>query len=279
MRQEPSGQAGVAGAQGGARAGAAAFERARRDRMLFVRRDAGDASARDALVERFLPLARSIARRYERAGEPLEDLMQVASIGLLKAIDRFDPEHGNAFTSFAVPTITGELKRHFRDRTWIVRPPRALQERTLALETALRTLTQQLDRSPTVSELAAAMGTDDEHVLEALQAREGRVGVSLSPPSGDEPDPWAHERALGRCDDGFDIAESRVLLDGLMRGLEPRSRAVLRLRFEHDLTQSEIGEILGVSQMQISRVIRNAIERLREMLDEPRAQEPVLVAS
>ena len=249
-------------------------DRAQGDRLLFARLQAGDLRARDALVARFLPLAASIARRYERSSEPLEDLVQVASIALLKAIDRFDPAKGNAFSSFALPTITGELKRHFRDRSWMVRPPRHLQEQTLRVEAALSTLTQQLDRSPTVSELAEALGSDEEHVLEALQARGGRRAVSLSALPGDQDDqPPALERVLGCCDAGFAAAESRVMLDGLMRELSPRSREVLRLRFEEDLTQAEIGEILGVSQMQISRLIRQALQHMRERADAP-AGEP-----
>ena len=148
---------------------------------------AGDRGARDALVERFLPLARSLARRYERSGEPIEDLVQVASLALLKAIDRYDPAQGTAFSSFAVPTIVGELKRHFRDRSWMVRPPRALQELTLRVEHAISQLSADLDRAPTVSELAAALGSDEEQVLEALQARAGRSALSLQAPrSGDE---------------------------------------------------------------------------------------------
>ncbi len=223
-------------------------------------------------MQRFLPLARSVARRYGRAGEPMDDLVQVASLALVKAVDRFDASQGTAFTSFAVPTITGELKRYFRDRTWMVRPPRDLQERTLRVDAALQTLTHDLDRSPTVSELAAALGTDEEAVLEALQARSARNAMSLSAPSGDDDDePRAFERALGRRDDGFETAESRVMLEALMRELPPRSREVLRLRFEDDLTQAEIGEAVGVSQMQVSRLIRQAVQRLRDVADEPTA--------
>jgi RNA polymerase sigma-B factor len=226
--------------------------------------------ARDALVQRYLPLAYSIARRYERSNESMDDLVQVASLALLKAVDRFDAAQGNAFSSFAVPTITGELKRHFRDRSWIVRPPRHLQEHTLRVEAALSTLTQKLDRSPTVSELSTAMGIDEEDVLEALQARGGRRALSLSALTSDDDDqPAALDRVLGCWDDGFATAEKRVLLDDLMRALSPRSREVLRLRFEKDLTQAEIGEILGVSQMQISRLIRQALQCLRELAEAP----------
>jgi RNA polymerase sigma-B factor len=233
------------------------------DATLFARRDTGDAHARDELVERFLPLARSLARRYERSGEPMEDLVQVASLALVKAIDRFDPVQGTAFTSFAVPTIVGELKRHFRDRGWSVRPPRPVQELSLRVARATGELTQDLDRSPTVPELAAALDSDEEQILEALQALRGRDAVSLQAPAGDDAGPLEVQDTLGELDDQFAHAEARVLIDSLGAGLHPRSREVLRLRFEQDLTQREIGERLGVSQMHISRLIREALTHMR----------------
>ena len=241
--------------------------RARGDRALFKRLDAGDPHARDALVERFMPLARSLARRYESSGEPLEDLVQVASLALVKAIDRFDSSRGHAFTSFAVPTIVGELKRHFRDRTWAVRPPRELQELIMRLDRASTRLAQELDRAPTISELAEASGTTEEHILEALQARSGRGTLSLHATHSPEPDAATLEDSLGADDDGFEQAESRALLDGLCVGLPPRSRQVLRMRFEEDLTQAEIGERLGVSQMQVSRIIRQTISQLHAVAE------------
>jgi RNA polymerase sigma-B factor len=241
------------------------------DRLLFERRDAGDRAARDELIERFLPLARSVARRYERPGEPLEDLVQVASLALVKAVDRFDTSRGHAFTSFAVPTIVGELKRHFRDRTWTVRPPRAVQELTLRVESAAVRLSQQLDRAPTVSELAAAIGVTDEAVMEAIHARGGRRGLSLQATAGaGQDDPPALQDTLGASDDGFARAEDRAVLDGLLGCLRPRERMVLRLRFEQDLTQAEIGALLDVSQMQISRIIRHALEQLRHVAEQQR---------
>jgi len=241
--------------------------RSRDDRALFARLAGGDPRVRALLVERFLPLARSLARRYESSGEPLEDLVQVASLALVKAIDRFDPSRGHAFTSFAVPTIVGELKRHFRDRTWAVRPPRELQELILRVDRVAVRLSQELDRSPTVAELAAAAGTGEEHILEALQARTGRGTLSLHAPSSQELDAATLEDSIGGDDDGFDRAEARALLDGLCAGLSARSRDVLRMRFEEDLTQSEIGERLGVSQMQISRIIRQSIVRVHRVAE------------
>jgi RNA polymerase sigma-B factor len=238
------------------------------DRMLFARRAAGDPRARDELIERFMPLARSLARRYELASEPLDDLVQVASMGLVKAVDRYEPGRGCAFSSYAVPTIVGELKRHFRDRTWTVRPPRALQELTLRVEAARLRLSQELERAPTVSELAVATGSTDEHVLDALQASTARGALSLQSPTGGREEDAELQDTLGASDDGYAHAETRALLDALLTGLTPRARIVLRLRFEQDLTQAEIGALLGVSQMQISRIIRQALGRLRHIADQ-----------
>jgi len=241
---------------------------ARMDRMLFARHAAGDRHARDELIERWLPLARSVARRYERTGEPFDDLVQIASFALVKAIDRYDPALGNAFSSYAVPTIAGELKRHFRDRGWAVRPPRGLQELTLRVEGAATRLSAQLDRAPTVRELAAATDSTDEEVLEALQARSGRDALSLQAPQGGDDQQTALQDTLGAGDGGYAQAEMRVFLDELMTGLPRRTREILRLRFDEDLTQAEIGELFGVSQMQISRIVREAIGRLREIADQ-----------
>jgi RNA polymerase sigma-B factor len=237
------------------------------DRRLFARRDAGDARARDELIERFLPLARALAHRYERRGEPLEDLVQVASLALVKAIDGYDHARGIAFSSYAVPTIVGELKRYFRDRTWAVRPPRDLQELTLRVDRATADLSAQLDRAPTVGELAAAIDATDEDVLGALQARGAHRGLSLQAPTRGQENETLLQDTLGVSDDGYARAEARVLLDGLLAALPPRSREVLRLRFEQDLTQAEIGALIGVSQMQISRIIRHAIDHLRHIAE------------
>lgn len=242
--------------------------RARMDRMLFGRRDAGHPHAREELIDRFLPLARSLARRYEHSSEPLEDLVQVASLALVKAIDRYDAARGCAFSSYAVPTIAGELKRHMRDHTWAVRPPRALQELTLRVDRSAERLSQQLDRAPTVTELAAAVDSTAEHVLEALQARGGRRAVSLQAPAGGEDEQSGLQDVLGVDDDGYARAEAHVFVDGLLVGVSPRAREVLRLRFDQDLTQAEIGAQLGVSQMQISRILRQAIDQLRHIADQ-----------
>jgi len=180
---------------------------ARMDRILFSRCEAGDRRARDELIERWLPLARSVARRYERSGEPLEDLVQVASLAPVKAIDRYGPALGIAFTSYAVPSIVGELKRHFRDRGWLVRPPRGLQELTLRIERASTDLSAQLDRAPTVAELGAAIDISDEQILEALQARTGRDALSLQASIGVLGEQTALEHVLGCAEDGYARAE------------------------------------------------------------------------
>lgn len=239
-------------------------ERHRRDRELFVRlKEHGDQHAREELVERFMGLARQVAMRYRRQSEPLEDVMQVASLGLLKAIDRFDPERNIAFSSFAVPTMLGEVKRHFRDKSWIVRPPRDLQELTLRVEQATTTLSSELGRSPSVPELSEELGVGDEEILEALEAGRARSATSLSAPRGDEEDGSTLADLIGDDEDGFLRAEQRATLAALFTELSPRDRTVLTLRFREDMTQAEIGEIVGVSQMQVSRIIRGSIEKLR----------------
>ncbi|MEA2188338.1 MAG: polymerase sigma-B factor [Solirubrobacteraceae bacterium] len=240
---------------------------ARRDRLLFADRDGGDRRARDELIKRFLPLARSLARRFEHSGEPLDDLVQVASLALVKAIDRYDPARGYAFSSYAVPTILGELKRHLRNHGWAVRPPRDLQELSLRVDQAASRLSQQLDRAPTPPELAAATDSSDAHVLEALLARRARGAVSLHAPAGGADDDCVLQDTLGISDDGYARAETRVLLDGLMTDVSPRAREVLRLRFCMDLTQAEIGALVGVGEMQISRIVRKTIAQLSQLAD------------
>ncbi|MDX6692215.1 MAG: polymerase sigma-B factor [Solirubrobacteraceae bacterium] len=239
-------------------------QRSREDRRLFrAWLDHGDERARAALIERFLPLARSLANRYHRSGEPLDDLVQVASVALVKAIDRYDPARGCAFTSFAVPTICGELKRHFRDHTWTVRPPREIQELALRVDAARHRLWQKLDRSPTTSELARAMGVDDEQILEAMQASNGRGSLSLQGSSGDRVDAGRLEDTMGIEDLGLARAEMRADVDGLLATIAPRARQMVRLRFAADMSQAEIGALFGVSQMQVSRILRVALTRLR----------------
>jgi RNA polymerase sigma-B factor len=241
-------------------------DRLRADRRLFRRFiDERDPVDRDAIVERFMPLARQIAARYQRSGEPFDDVYQVACFGLVKAVDRFDPERGVAFSSYAVPTITGEIKRHFRDRGWALRVPRDLQELALRVERVVTELTRQLGRQPSVDEIALTIGIEPEDVLEAIQAASAYSTTSLDAPrpGGDDAPGATLGDTLPAVEDGYHRAEQRAVLDGLMASLTPREREILHLRFDHDLTQAAIGEAIGVSQMQVSRVLRQAIATLR----------------
>jgi RNA polymerase sigma-B factor len=238
------------------------------DAELFARcRERGDARAREELVARYLPLAHRLARRYQRTQEPLEDLVQVASLGLLKAIDRFDTER-EVFSSYAVPTILGELKRHFRDRTWSVHVPRGLQELALRVDRAVTELSLGRRRAPTVGEIAAAVGASEEQVLDALEAAGAYRAGSLDAPRSSEEGGESVADALGSEEGGFERAEERATLEPLLARVSPRARLVLTLRFGAGLTQAEIGERIGVSQMQVSRLIRQALARLRVGVEE-----------
>ena len=224
----------------------------------------GDADARAELIERFLPLARQLARRYQRANEPLEDLMQVAAIGLVKAVDRFDPDRGTAFSSFAVPTILGELKRYFRDSAWAVHVPRGMQERVIQMNQEVARLSLTAGRSPTVSDLAAALSIPSDQVLETMEAATAYDAVSLDgsrSPVEDGGDSYAD--SLGGDDERYELVEYGAAIAPTLRALPQRDRIVLHLRFVEDLTQLEIAEHIGVSQMHVSRLIRRALERLR----------------
>ena len=239
--------------------------RAEQDRALFARylnkRDPVD---REMLVERFLPLARQLARRYQRPDEPFDDLFQVACLGLINAIDRFSLEREVAFSSYAVPTILGEIKRYFRDRTWSVRVPRDLQDLALKVDRAVSALDLALQRRPTIDEICAKVGADAEDVLEALEASSAYRATSLQTPWGADDDSGdTLGDVIGIEERGFAQAEDRATVEHVMRVITPREREVLRLRFAEDLTQAEIGERIGLSQMQVSRIIRQALGRLR----------------
>jgi RNA polymerase sigma-B factor len=235
------------------------------DRALFARYlDQRDPVDRAMLVERFLPLARQLARRYQRPEEPFDDLFQVACLGLVNAIDRFDLERDVAFSSYAVPTILGEIKRYFRDRTWSVRVPRDLQDLALKVERAVSELDLELHRRPTIEEIGAKVGADAEDILEALEASGSYRATSLQTPWGADDDSGdTLGDAIGIEERGFALAEDRATIDHVMRVITPREREVLRLRFAEDLTQAEVGERVGLSQMQVSRIIRQALGRLR----------------
>jgi RNA polymerase sigma-B factor len=234
---------------------------------LFVRwQQHGEQRAREELVQRFLPLARKLARRYSGAHEPLDDLMQVASLGLVKAIDRFDVSRGTAFSSFAVPTILGELKRYFRDLGWSVHVPRGAQELALKVEEARQRLTTKTGRPPSVPDVAQYLELSVESVLEALETASAHHTASLDSPRDDgEEESGTLADAFGETDDRFELVDAKVTIAAATRHLGPRERRVLLLRFVEDLTQSQIATLIGVSQMQVSRILRRALEQLREL--------------
>jgi RNA polymerase sigma-B factor len=220
----------------------------------------GDPAARNELVDRFMPFARKLAVRYIHSREPLDDLVQVASIGLLHAIDRFDPEHGKKFTTFAAPTILGEIKRYFRDKGWTVHVPRDLQERALAVSRHAERLSTELGRSPTLDELADALGCTIAQTVEAIDAGENYHLTSLDAPVADDnEDHCSLGDLLGGEDDGFELAEDRQTLASSWAQLPPLERQVLGLRLVHGLTQREISRQIGYSQMHVSRLLRRSM--------------------
>jgi RNA polymerase sigma-B factor len=236
------------------------------ERGLFLRyQRKGDADARRELVERFLPLARRLARRYEQASEPLDDLVQVASLALVKAVDRFDAERGDAFSSYAVPTILGELKRHFRDAGWALHVPRGLQERVLDVNNVIEALSRELGHSPTPKQVAERMRLPVEDVLEAMDAARAYNTTSLETPRrGSEDDETSTiAETLGEDDDRFDVVEDSATIERGLKALPERERSILFLRFAEGLTQAEIAERIGISQMHVSRLIRRSIDRVR----------------
>jgi RNA polymerase sigma-B factor len=251
--------------------------------VLFRRwQSHGDRHAREELIRRHLPLAHKLARRYARTPEPLEDLVQVASLGLVKAVDRFDPDRGIAFTSFAVPTILGELKRHFRDKGRSVHLPRRLQELTLKVQEAETKLSRMTGRSPTVVEIAQALQLETEVVLEALEAIAANQALSLDAQIESDADSEASSRheLVGADDQGYESVEVSISLESAVRRLPETDRELLTLRYRDQLTQREIASRIGVSQMQVSRMLRRITNQLREPLEiEPRAGEPTRRAS
>jgi RNA polymerase sigma-B factor len=223
-------------------------------------------TVRDALVALHLPLVEHLARRFRNRGEPLDDLVQVATIGLIKAIDRFDPSRNVEFSTYATPTIVGEIKRHFRDRGWAIRVPRRLQELRLTLVSATNDLTQKLGRSPTVSELAGYLKVSDEEIVEGLESANAYSTVSLDAPDpSDDSMQWKVD-ALGMHDEALEGVEYRESLKPLLEKLSPREKHILMLRFFGNLTQSQIATEIGVSQMHVSRLLARTLASLREGL-------------
>ena len=230
---------------------------------------AGDATARDRLVERYMPLVRSIASRYAGRGEPLDDLVQVGAIGLVLAIDRFDTDRGVQFTTYAVPTIVGEIQRHFRDRAWAVHVPRRMKELSLRLTRTVEMLTADLGRAPSITELAQTLGLDQDEVVEALESYHAYSTRSLSQPLGPGgSDDETMEDVLGHVEVGYEEVEHGVLVEAGMSALDVRERTIVELRFFEGLTQSEIAARIGISQMHVSRLLRRALLTMRGRLEE-----------
>jgi RNA polymerase sigma-B factor len=253
------------GTTSGGRESASALESAE----LFERWQAHrEREARDELISRFLPLARKLARRYAQSSEPYEDLVQVASLGLVKAVERFDPSRGFAFSSFAVPTIVGELKRYFRDTAWALHVDRGAQERSRRISDAQQTLSSRSGRIPTVAELAQYRELSQEEILDGLQTAEAYGTVSLDAPMvGEDDEESSRMETIGSEDARLLLVDDQATVFAAARGLPSQEREILYLRFGEDLTQSEIADRVGVSQMQVSRVLRRSLQRLRDLTE------------
>ncbi len=228
---------------------------------------AGDPTARARIVERYMPLVRSIASRYGGRGEPLEDLVQVGSIGLVLAVDRFDLDRGVQFTTYAVPTIVGEIQRHFRDRAWAVHVPRRMKELSLRLTRTVEMLTADLGRSPSIAELAENLGLEEDEVVEGLETYHAYSTRSLSQPLGPGGDDETMEDILGETETGYEEVEHGVLVEAGLSALDARERTIVELRFFDGLTQSEIAARVGISQMHVSRLLRRALLTMRGRLE------------
>src|SRR6478609_5453594 len=241
------------------------------DDKILLRRyhEDGDLQAREQLIEQYMSLVRSLARRYSYRGEQLEDLVQIGAIGLIKAIDRFDLERGVELTTYATPNIIGEIKRHFRDKGWSVRVPRGLQELNVQLSRLMEQLTVQFGRSPTIPELAKAAGVEEEEALEALESGRAYTSLSLSVGGGggedDDLDPL---ESIGTEEHEYEVSEDRAVLAPGFKALDERERMILQLRFFEGLTQSQIAQQIGISQMHVSRLIRRSLEKIRETIAE-----------
>jgi RNA polymerase sigma-B factor len=240
------------------------------EELLALYHRTHDPRVRDRAIEQYMPLARRLAARYHRRQEPFEDLVQVANLGLVKAVERYDPARGTRFASFAVPTIAGELRRHFRGTAWSLHVPRGVQEDTLRVRDAASRLTHRLGRAPRISELETETGLDAEAISEALHARAVQATTSLDQPAGGcgAEDGDATLGELVGCEDaGFELAERQADVAPLLRALPRREREVLFMRFARDMTQSEIAQRIGCSQMQVSRILRRTIARLGEQAE------------
>ena len=243
------------------------------ERELLIRvRDHKDLAAREELITRYLPLVKSLARRFASRGQPVEDLVQVGSIGLIKAIDRFDLERGVELSTYATPTIMGEIKRYFRDKGWAVKVPRALQDLNVRLNRVIEQLTVELHRSPTIAELAAATQVSEEEVVEAMESGRAYSSVSLFSGGNSEDDESLELLdVLGSEEEAYEVFEQRRMLAPAMSRLDPRERLILHLRFFEGMTQTQVAARIGISQMHVSRLIRKSIENLRQFMAEDEA--------
>lgn len=235
--------------------------------LLMRVRDSGDKAAREELITRYLPLVRSLARRFASRGQPVDDLIQVGSIGLIKAIDRFDLGRGVELSTYATPTILGEIKRYFRDKGWAVKVPRALQDLNVRLNRIIEHMTVDLHRSPTIAELATAAAVSEEEVVEALESGRAYSSVSIfSGGSGEDEESLELLDCLGHDEQAYDVVEQRRMLAPAMERLDPRERLILHLRFFEGMTQTQVATRIGISQMHVSRLIRKSIDSLRETM-------------
>jgi RNA polymerase sigma-B factor len=230
--------------------------------------DQGRSQAREDLVRLHLPLVEHLTRRFLNRGEPYDDLVQVGTIGLIKAIDRFDSDRGVEFSTYATPTIVGEIKRHFRDKGWAIRVPRRLQELRTAISAATAELTQEIGRSPTVAEIAAKVGVTDEEVIEGLESANAYATLSLDAGDSAEDGALSMLDSIGEDDEALEHVENRESIKPLLEQLDPREKHILTLRFFRGMTQSQIAAEIGVSQMHVSRLLTRTLDHLREKLTE-----------
>lgn len=245
-----------------------AWDKERTHELFRLYKEKGDEEARDQLIVSHLNLVRFLASKFKNRGEPLDDLVQVGTIGLIKAIDRFDPERGLEFTTYATPTILGEIKRHFRDKGWSIRVPRRLQELSAKVNQATDELTVELQRSPSVEEIATKLGVGAEEILEAMESSGAYTSVSLEAGGSSEDDeaPALIDR-LGSVDEDLDASDDRMVIDDAISDFSPREQEIVRMRFIDGLTQVEIAKRLGVSQVQVSRLLRRTLRKIQDKID------------
>lgn len=245
-----------------------AWDKKRTHELFRKYKQNGDMDAREQIVMSHMNLVRFLANKFKNRGEPIDDLMQVGYLGLLKAIDRFDPERGLEFTTFATPTILGEIKRHFRDKGWSVRVPRRLQELSSKVNQATDVLTTQLQRSPTIDEIADYLDATVDEVLEAMESSSAYTSISLETPTGSDSDdsPSIIDRYATE-DDDLNFTDDRLIIEEAMRGFSPREREIVELRFLQGLTQVEIAERMGISQVQVSRLLRKTLQKVQDKID------------